>query len=639
MPSPALWRAITNTKQEKEGNPQMQRKSVGRRDADRRRVLRRRLLFFLLALVALVGAYGLLNAVVRLSPASHDSAAKLPEPAGACECMQMSTRNASLERRADPSLDIPTTLEARVADVLQRRWPHTAGAAAALTRPLRVRVATVANRTDFTTCAEQASAVAGGVNVSLVGFAQPYSHVGRLQTLLDFAEKEGLAGEDVVMLVDSDVLWTGLGLEDAVAKFVAYSPPSQASLWPAAVRAWEDYGEHVGERFLRHLVGNSTSRPAETPLLQLPPVLFSAERYCHWNQKLPRLPMCRLSFALVDYITDLVRNGYSNTTPVEVAHHFRVKAPVARFALESVQEFLVAHSIDVGRTSTLHRTRSDPFYFRSNMFGERNVVRYLNGGGMLIRVWALRVYAAVFRGFVATYTPIPTMGQENRGWKCDQSIHGSLYTRGRMFEAARGLLDALPDVTAAVATVAAAPYGLPPGMMGLDRRSEFFFVVAGVLMRKHRNYVGTEYYQRNAGPLVFRLLWYLRRLRTWWLPEESVSAVRRGPASTANGCALTPLLLRRRLYREDVARGYRAMRDDDAEVAVAPVVHIPGNDKEEKYAKILRYMPWYVAARWSRTANDTLFRALGGAEIEVWGPDQRHYIPFSRMCKSTLFLV
>lgn len=553
--------------------------------------------------------------------------------------LQLSTHNLSLQRRQSDADATPlTSLEKRVNEVLQRRWPHTAGAVAARSRPVRARVATVANYVDFTVCAAQASALISGVNVSLIGFGKPYSHVTRLKTFLDFAEKEGLADEDVVMFVDSDVLWTGLGLEDALAKFIAFSPPAQASLWPAAVRAWEDYGEITGERFLRSLVANTSSAALVTPLWQLPPVLFSAERYCNWVQHLRGMPPCHMAVSLIDYLTELVRNGYSNATPAKMARLLDIHELEAKRALDGVYRFLETRQPAAGSRPSTPRTKSDPFYYTSNAFGDRNVVRFLNGGGTLMRVWALRRYAGIFNNFVQSQDPFPPITPEDHGWFCDQSIHGPMYVRGRMFEAAHGLLEALPGGERAAGVAGDPPYGLASGMTGLDRRSEFFLNAAGVLIRLDRNYVGTEYYQRYAGYVVFRLLWYLRRLRTWWMPGESVSAVRHGPATTASGCALTPLLLRRPPCREDATRGYRAVRDDDADVAVPPVIHIPGNDKGEKYAKVFRYLPWRVAARWSRTANETLFRVLESAEVEVLGPTQRHYLPFMQMCPDLSFL-
>ncbi|KPA76806.1 putative expression-site associated protein [Leptomonas pyrrhocoris] len=542
----------------------------------------RRLLFSCLALFILVMVYRLIGVGVGAPPDRPTVKAAGRPVKDALKYLRLSARNASLNRRAPSS---PTALEMRVREVLQRRWPHTAGAAAttaANARPLRVRVATVANRVDFTVCAEQASAFASGVKVSVVGFGRPYSHVTRLQTYLEFAEKEGLADDDVVMLVDSDTLWTGFGLEDAVAKFVALPPPSQASLWPAAVRAWEDYGEHTGERFLRELVRN-TSHDVPTALVQLPPVLFSAERYCNWMQKLAQMPMCPLSFALVDYITDLARNGYSGVTPERMTRYLGIPPDDTHDALEGVRRFLASRGTRKRGKSSAHRDKADPHYYTSNALCEHNVVRYLNAGGVLMRVWALRLYTVVFRDFLQTQNPSPMVDKSNRGWYCDQSVHGALYVRVRMFEAAQGLLDATPGTE-----MADGPYRLPPRMTGLDRRSAFFLTAAGVLWRRHRIYVGTEYHQRYVGHLVFRLLWYLRRLRTWWIPGRSVSAIRRIPAASASGCALTPLLLRRPPCREDVVRGYHALRDDDADVAVPPVVHIPGDDKDEKYAEILR---------------------------------------------------
>lgn len=609
-------------------------------------VLLRRFICLCFAICLLTAAYCLYS-VARPSSRTRGVAEgeKPPVEVSALDYLRWSTLNTSLKNGAGHSavasaLRSPTALEVRVDDVLRRRWGHTAGgvAAVARTRPVSVRVATLANRVDFAVCAEQASALASGVNVSVVGFGEPYSHVTRLRRYLDFAEKEGLADEDVVMFVDSDVLWTGIGLEDALAKFVAYSPATQASLWPAAVRAWEDFGEHIGERFLRHIRYNGSGGNSGASLLQLPPILFGAERYCSWLQMLARVPMCGMSFALVDYITELVRNGHSDLAAEKMTRFLHVRPGDAQYALESVRAFLAARRTGVrdGAPPT-PRTKQDPFFYHSNALGQRNVVRFLNGGGLLMRVWALRVYAALFDEFIQTQVPKPTIGKENHGWYCDQSVHGPMYVRGRMFEAAHGLLDAPPS-TEAPGEEAAGPYGVPPGMVGLDRRGEFFFTAAGVMMRHHRNYVGTEHYQRYAGHLLFRLLWYVRRLQMWWVPSPDAGAIRQGPATTASGCALTPLLMRRPPYQEDVARGYRVLRDDDADVATAPVVHIPGNDKDEKYAKILRYMPWRVAARWSRRANETLFRVLESAEVEVWGPTKRHYIPFRKMCPDVPFL-
>lgn len=625
--------------------------TAGRKNGvGQRRKLLRRVLFLTLVFVLLLAAYRVFRVGGGAPPSSSSTQNQrggraAPRFAKAEEYLQLSTRNTSLRRRDGEAATavLPlTALDARVNAVLQRRWSDTAGAEAARVRPVRVRVATVANYVDHTVCAAQASALASGVNVTLIGFNQPYSHVTRLKTFLNFAEQEGLADEDVVMFVDSDVLWTGMGLEDALAKFAAFSPTAPASLWPAAVRAWEDYGEVIGERFLRSLVQNSSRASAgaagATALLQLPPVLFSAERYCNWMQYMRGMPPCTIAISLVDYITDLVRNGRSEATPEKMSRWLDISLPEAVQALEGVQRFLAARQAGARRNSAPPRWKGDPFYFASNAYGDRNVMRFLNGGGSLMRVWALRRYAAVVDDFVQTQKPIPALAQGSRGWFCDQSIHGPMYARGRMFEAAHGLLEALPGAENNAELAADPPYGLPAGMTGLDRRSEFFFNAAGVLIRLDRNYVGTEYYQRFAGYRVFRLLWYIRRLRTWWIPGESVSAVRRGPTTSASGCALTPLLLRRPPCREDVGRGYRVMRDDDADVAVAPVVHIPGNDKDEKYAKVLRYIPWRVAAQWSCMANETLFRVLESAEVEVWGPNQRHYLPLRQMCPSIPFL-
>jgi hypothetical protein len=629
----------------------MQQRTSRRSHGGQRWLLLRRRLLSGLVVALLVWAYRLFCAsehTSSLQPHHDAGVAELPRVMKAEDYLRMSTHNTSLDRRegasdqqTPPDVITATALERRVDGVLRRRWSHTAGAAAAA-QAVRIRVATVANRVDFTLCAAQAAAIASGVNVSVVGFGRPYSHVTRLQTYLDYAEKEGMADEDVMMLVDSDVLWTGMGLEDALAKFIAFSPPSQASLWPAAVRAWEDYGEHIGERFLRDLIGNTSAHQGATALLQLPPILFGAERYCNWMQMLRRMPRCDLAFSLVDYITELVRNGHSDTTAQLMVRRMAIHPLDAEDALGGVRRFLASRRAlagDSGASPAVHRTRSDPFYYTSNAFGDRNIVRFLNGGGVLMRVWALRVYAKVVHDFVETQAPYPALVEGNNGWFCDQSIHGPLYVRGRMFEAAHGLLTALPGAAQTGEAMEEPPYALPSGMTGLDRRSEFFFTAAGMLMRLDRNYVGTEYYQRYAGHRVFRLLWYLRRLRTWWIPGESVSAVRRGPTTTASGCALTSLLLRRPPCREDVVRGYKALRDDDADVTVAPLVHIPGNDKEEKYAKIFRYIPWRVAARWSCTANATLFRVLGSAEVEVWGPTQRHHLPFFQMCPNVSFLL
>lgn len=603
--------------------------AVARREQPYKRWLLRRLAVLCGVLCLLAAASRLYLAATSKSPTENWD---VMSEVNALDYLQWSTHNSSLDRRVNGSVlapVAPTALELRVDAVVRRRWAHTAGgvAAANRARPVRVRVATVSNRIDASLCAAQASALASGVNVSVVGFGESYSHVTRLQTYRAFVETEGLTDEDVVMFVDSDVLWTGSGLDEAVAKFVAYSPATQASLWPAAVRAWEDYGEHIGERFLQKLTGkrSSGSSPA---LLQLPPIIFGAERYCNWMQHLLRTPMCDMSFALVDYITELARNGDSALTGDAMARFLPVDSGMAAHALSSVRTFYAALR---GASSSPSRTRSDPFFFHSNALGQRNVVRYLNGGGVLMRVWALRVYAAVFDEFIRTEEPMPSFGRDNNGWYCDQSVHGPLYTRGRMFEAAHGMLEAAPSAEAQKA-METGPHGLPPGMVGLDRRSEFLLNAAGVLLRLDRNYVGTAYYSRYAGHLVFRLWWYLRRLRTWWLPWSSLTAVRHNAAMSASGCALSPQLLRRPPSLEEVERGYQVLRDDDADVAAPPVVHIPGNDKDEKYAKIFRYMPWRVAARWSRTANETLFRVLRGSEVEVCSSTHRHRIPFMKLC-------
>lgn len=528
--------------------------------------------------------------------------------------LQYSLKNESVAHlRSSASRRAASRLEDDVAAELQRIRSATENhRRPALENKTRIRFVTVTDQTGIAFCIGQLSAAVYGCETAVLGIDQSYSHVNRYERVMDFIKAEGLSDEDVVVLLDSDVVWTGESPVSILASFVDLSPSSFSDLRIAAVRAWEDYGVTLGRQFLEEL--NHLHEPSAALEVQMPPILFNAEVYCSWSQTTEGYVGCHVANRLMDYELERARNGYSTTDP----------EGIERYAVDR-EKSIVSQLLRGTAATRFPQRRRDPqdtLFFHSNMGGKDNPMRYLNAGGAVARVWALRQYLDSFNAY--TDLEHPTTEKE-RHWVCDQSIHGAIYTQTRVWEATQGLL-VTPYSTGPV-PAASGPHKIVPGLTGIDRRSELFFTIAGVLGLDPENFVHTKYHER-----------YMEVQNGLPCPLEAPDCPTSfsSPRTTPAGFALTPPLLRRRPCRQDANRGLSAVEDADPDTVYAPLVHIPGSRKAEKYVRMIPLMPWRAAASLNQTACAAVKGKWRTTTLDVWSSRVRYLMSLATLCPDVM---
>lgn len=254
-------------------------------------------------------------------------------------------------------------------------------------RTARVRFLTLSTKINRLLFDFLASARLAGVPLSVLGRGwDSFNMTSRIWLSVKYADAEHLNDEDVVLLIDSDVLFTGEDLYPVVQEFVSNSPATAGEADPLLVRLNE----------------------------QTAPVLFSVERVCVKHQ-IHCGKACRDTFDEVEYL-------HGNWS----------------------------------LTSTLKRK------FVSNVDGRRNPYRFINGGFMIARVWALRRLNRAFYRFMAENPPA-----WGGTWSVDQGILSELFVALSKWEVTSGLLSAEDRLGKE------GPLGMIGGMISLDYQHKF----------------------------------------------------------------------------------------------------------------------------------------------------------------------
>eukprot|EP00796_Vickermania_ingenoplastis_P007518 gene7518-biopygen5106 len=268
------------------------------------------------------------------------------------------------------------------------------------------------------------SAQVAGVPLDLLGVGDERlhdNHILKWLYLEEFVRAAELADEDVVVMMDTDVLFTGRDPLPAVEEFLATTARSASEMDVRKIRLHQ----------------------------QRPPFLLSAEENCYMPLALEK-KMCPRLF---EYLEDL--------RGVLVA------------AREAVVQGKNGRGPEAGRDGTTahHQPQRRRWKYEDNREKKRNTRVHPNSGGVIARVWALKQVIAAIRSFEQSRV---TLTVPDQLWYCDQSMVGSILAELMKWEVQDEQVLWGTSSDRGVRTNRSAPleqtppYGLTPGVMGLD---------------------------------------------------------------------------------------------------------------------------------------------------------------------------
>ncbi|KAG5495092.1 hypothetical protein JKF63_02145 [Porcisia hertigi] len=508
-------------------------------------------------------------------------------------------------------------------------------------RPLRVRFQIFSNFVNWQLCTALGSAALGGIGIQVIGFDSAYSHLRRFEKYLDFVEEEGLSDEDIVVTMDSDVFWTGADFLPFLKKFARLSPRKESDLDVAAVRAWEDYGEKKAPLFMEDLQTklNGDAAGAERPRLQMPPVVYNTDDLCWWGQHSKNFIRCPVAFSTLDHMIEVTRNHVSTFDKHKLGLYARECGDALVTKLREVfkgkrqwmmKDMLREPHTDFSYTKHPKRSRDDPLYYHTTVVSNSNPTLFLNGGVHISRVWALRLLAESVATYAATETPVA--GEEDHHtseWWCDQSLMGQLYVRGRLYEIEHNLLTGPPLSMRSPPVPYDRRYG-PPGLVGLDRRSEMV-ILAPTMERNptlfhHGKYLAQQF-PGSSSSRVWNKTEYLLGVNE---PQShSLQNLKRTPS----GAFVTVPLLWRSATADDKRRGFRNEVEDDPDVVYPPFIHYAAPTKHGRFAAQRNHFAWLVAARHDKLSSESVRSVFRKELVELLFNNERVFVNFTHMCE------
>nr|CAJ2465824.1 unnamed protein product [Leishmania braziliensis] len=513
-------------------------------------------------------------------------------------------------------------------------------------RRTRVRFQIVSNVVDWNLCTTLGSAALAGFSIPVTGFNATYSHVRRFESYLNFIEREELHDEDIVVTMDSDVYWTGADFLPFLGKFARFSPEQESDLDVAAVRAWEDYGEKKAPLYMQRLQDEMHNGTAglKRPLLQMPPVVYNTEIPCWWGQNSESFVQCPLGFATLDHMVEVARNHASSIDVHKAASYAKISAKTLRSQLKKSftgkQQWMVDDMLGNPNgtspyTTQAKRSRDDPLFYNVTVVSKSNPTVPLNAGMHVSRVWALRRLAKAVATYTATETPIEEAGRDRTSeWWCDQGVLGQIYVRGRLYEVEHNLLAGPPLSRRTPPVPYDDRYG-PPGLVGLDRRSEMAVVALSM-----------EYSKTLFHPSKYLEEQSLGSNRWWTWSKAELLLGKNEPQghslehlqTTRGGALVTPPLLWRSATAEDRSRGFQNEAEEDPDVVRIPFIHYAGAPKHKWFAAHRHYYSWMVAARHDSRARESVTNALRKELVELWFNEERVFVNFTHMCRDPTLL-
>ncbi|CCW59773.1 unnamed protein product [Phytomonas sp. EM1] len=101
----------------------------------------------------------------------------------------------------------------------------------------RVVIFVMSDRIDETLCYSVGSAHLSGLPVVVAGYRMPYrGFLSKFEFMVRAIENAGLSEEDVIIVLDSDTIFTGVGINPFLDRFIAESPATPGELDALAVR-------------------------------------------------------------------------------------------------------------------------------------------------------------------------------------------------------------------------------------------------------------------------------------------------------------------------------------------------------------------------------------------------------------------
>ncbi|KAG5509033.1 hypothetical protein JKF63_06040 [Porcisia hertigi] len=478
--------------------------------------------------------------------------------------------------------------------------------------PIRIHFITVTNRTGWSSCMVAASLALAGVKLRFLGVDVPYSHVWRFERYLDYIDQEGLRDEDIVVTLDTDVSWIGSDLLPFLQRFALYSPPTEAALDLAAVRAWEDYGEDLGPQFMETLPNSSQKR--RRPRLQYSPIIFNADDDCYYHQPVGRFFHCFTGDYVMQHLIAAARNGatFFSSSLAARASRYRWKTYKEIYNtsfLEGIGDRLLKAPLQA--VSSL-RAPSDKFFYDGAISEGRNPSHYLNAGVHISRVWALREMAAAVLRFAREQQPL-TGGD----WFCDQSIIGILRHYSRIFEINQNLL--FEDGHQKDGRLVRDKFGLPVGLISVDRNTEFTF---------------TSHLQRRLG------LGKLASLSTFPHIAMNMRVVDSDLVASSSGALVTRSLWSREVSPRCIDVPFlngsvsRRCSSSPQRDVYPSLLHFAAGSKRKLYQKYRQWFAWYFAAKHNTKALSAAMGVLEMTKIELWHTDIVQTLRFFDVCPS-----
>ncbi|KAG5493555.1 hypothetical protein JIQ42_01927 [Leishmania sp. Namibia] len=513
-------------------------------------------------------------------------------------------------------------------------------------RRTRVRFLILSNFVDWKLCTALGAAALAGISVPVTGFNETYSHIQRFKRYLDFVEQEGLHDEDIVVTLDSDVFWTGSDFLPFLRKFAHFSPEKESDLDVAAVRAWEDYGEKKAPLYMSHLQAgmHSDAVDVKRPLLQMSPVVYNADDLCWWGQHSKGFLRCPVAFATLDHMIEVARNRISTMNVRKVASYAQQRGGVLRKQLEEsfrgkrqwmVDDLLGQPNQASPYMTQARRSLGDPLFYNTTIVKKANPTVLLNGGMHVSRVWALRWLAKAIATFTETEAPVAEAEDHHTSqWWCDQALLGEMYVRARLYEIEHNLL-AGPPLSMRTPPVAYDDRYGPPGLVGLDRRSEMV-VLAPTIERNPTLFHHGRYLERQ---FPSSSSWWIWNKTEHLLGENNPQSRSLGNLQTTRGGVLvTPPLLWRSATLEDRSRGFENEAEENPDVAHVPFIHYAAPAKHRRFTRQRNHYAWMVAARHDSRARESVTNTLRKELVELWFNKERVFVNFTCMCEDPTLL-
>eukprot|EP00796_Vickermania_ingenoplastis_P007517 gene7517-biopygen5105 len=289
------------------------------------------------------------------------------------------------------------------------------------------------------------SAQVAGVPLDLLGVGDKRvgtDHLAKWLYLEEFVRAAELADEDVVVMMDTDVLFTGRDPLPAVEEFLATTARSASEMDVRKIRLHQ----------------------------QRPPFLLSSEETCYLPQSI-RGDMCSALFHLLEEC----RAGIIAAHNAEIVESEGERSDSRAGAAppEAVVQGRSGLGPEAGRDGTTahHQPQRRRWKYEDNREKKRNTHVHPNSGGVIARVWALKqVIAAIHYFFTTRFCEV--MSPERH--ISDQSVVGLILAELMKWEVQdeQVLLGTSSDrgvrTNRSAPLEQTPPYGLTPGVMGLD---------------------------------------------------------------------------------------------------------------------------------------------------------------------------